>query len=101
MKGAEGEVLAQIDRDWRGFGFEVFVFFNSLACTSSVLFLIENSKIAPCMCVCVCVIQILTDAGQYVIRFGKSDAASKSGPATMVCSTFVSFWLLFTLTMDI
>lgn len=29
-------------------------------------------------------IQILTDAGQYVIRFGKSDAASKSGPATMV-----------------
>uniref|UniRef100_A0A1J3JQM9 Phospholipid scramblase n=1 Tax=Noccaea caerulescens TaxID=107243 RepID=A0A1J3JQM9_NOCCA len=49
VKGADGEVLAQIDRDWRGFGFE-----------------------------------ILTDAGQYVIRFGKSDAASKSGPATMV-----------------
>lgn len=44
-------------------------------------------------CICACVIQILTDAGQYVIRFGKSDAASKSGPATMVCSTFVLFWL--------
>ncbi|CAN8258143.1 unnamed protein product [Cochlearia groenlandica] len=49
VKDADGEVLAQIDRDWRGFGFE-----------------------------------ILTDAGQYVIRFGKSDAASKSGPATMI-----------------
>ncbi|VVA97957.1 unnamed protein product [Arabis nemorensis] len=49
VKDADGEVLAQIDRDWRGFGFEIF-----------------------------------TDAGQYVIRFGKSDAASKSGPATMV-----------------
>ncbi|CAA7024232.1 unnamed protein product [Microthlaspi erraticum] len=49
VKGADGEVLAQIDRDWRGFGFE-----------------------------------ILTDAGQYAIRFGKSDAASKSGPATVI-----------------
>lgn len=36
VKGADGEVLAQIDRDWRGFGFEVFVFFNSLACTPTV-----------------------------------------------------------------
>ncbi|KFK39072.1 hypothetical protein AALP_AA3G197100 [Arabis alpina] len=49
VKDADGEVLAQIDRDWRGFGFEIF-----------------------------------TDAGQYVIRFGKSDAASKTGPAKMV-----------------
>ncbi|KAF8119000.1 hypothetical protein N665_0001s0057 [Sinapis alba] len=49
VKDADGEVLAQIDRDWRGFGFE-----------------------------------ILTDAGQYAIRFGKSDAASKSGPAKMI-----------------
>ncbi|KAJ0241740.1 Phospholipid scramblase [Hirschfeldia incana] len=49
VKDAEGEVLAQIDRDWRGFGFE-----------------------------------ILTDAGQYVIRFGKSDAAAKNGPAKMI-----------------
>ncbi|KAG2298021.1 hypothetical protein Bca4012_009213 [Brassica carinata] len=49
VKDAEGEVLAQIDRDWRGFGFE-----------------------------------ILTDAGQYVIRFGKSDAAFKTGPAKMI-----------------
>ena len=23
LKGSEGEVLAEIDRDWRGFGFEV------------------------------------------------------------------------------
>ncbi|CAN6812501.1 hypothetical protein Bca4012_004911 [Brassica carinata] len=49
VKDADGEVLAQIDRDWRGFGFE-----------------------------------ILTDAGQYVIRFGKSDAAFKNGPAKMI-----------------
>ncbi|CAH8368931.1 unnamed protein product [Eruca vesicaria subsp. sativa] len=49
VKDADGEVLAQVDRDWRGFGFE-----------------------------------ILTDAGQYVIRFGKSDDAFKSGPAKMV-----------------
>ena len=28
--------------------------------------------------------QIFTDAGQYVIRFGSSDPASKTGPATMV-----------------
>ncbi|XP_010467053.1 PREDICTED: altered inheritance rate of mitochondria protein 25-like [Camelina sativa] len=49
VKDADGEVLAQIDRDWRGFGFEIF-----------------------------------TDAGQYVIRFGKADAAAKTGPATMI-----------------
>lgn len=49
VKDADGEVLAQIDRDWRGFGFE-----------------------------------ILTDAGQYAIRFGKSDAAFQSGPAKMI-----------------
>ncbi|KAK4575580.1 hypothetical protein RGQ29_026514 [Quercus rubra] len=28
--------------------------------------------------------QIFTDAGQYVIRFGSSDPASKTGPATMI-----------------
>jgi len=28
--------------------------------------------------------QIFTDAGQYVIRFGSSDPGSKTGPATMV-----------------
>ncbi|CAD5318144.1 unnamed protein product [Arabidopsis thaliana] len=49
VKDADGQVLAQIDRDWRGFGFEIF-----------------------------------TDAGQYVIRFGKADAAAKTGPATLV-----------------
>lgn len=38
--------------------------------------------------------QILTDAGQYAIRFGKSDAAFQSGPAKMVtrCISFI-FWL--------
>lgn len=25
LKGIDGEVLAQIDRDWRGFGFEVLL----------------------------------------------------------------------------
>ncbi|EOA29687.1 hypothetical protein CARUB_v10016141mg [Capsella rubella] len=49
VKDADGEVLAQIDRDWRGFGFEIF-----------------------------------TDAGQYVIRFGKADVAAKTGPATTI-----------------
>ncbi|GAB4858196.1 hypothetical protein Ancab_009593 [Ancistrocladus abbreviatus] len=49
LKDAEDEVLAQIDRDWRGFGFELF-----------------------------------TDAGQYVIRFGKSDPSSKTGPAVAI-----------------
>lgn len=28
VKDADGEVLAQIDRDWRGFGFEVCLLFN-------------------------------------------------------------------------
>lgn len=28
--------------------------------------------------------QIFTDAGQYVIRFGTSDPGSKTDPATMV-----------------
>ena len=28
--------------------------------------------------------QIFTNAGQYVIRFGSSDPGSKTGPATMV-----------------
>ncbi|ESW03532.1 hypothetical protein PHAVU_011G021500 [Phaseolus vulgaris] len=49
LKGINGEVLAQIDRDWRGFGFE-----------------------------------ILTDAGQYVIRFGSSDPSSKIGLANAI-----------------
>lgn len=49
LKDVNGDVLAQIDRDWRGFGFE-----------------------------------ILTDAGQYVIRFGTSDNVLKSGPASLV-----------------
>lgn len=26
LKDVDGKVLAQIDRDWRGFGFEVFSF---------------------------------------------------------------------------
>ena len=30
------------------------------------------------------VLQIFTDAGQYVIRFGSSDPNSKSGPAEAV-----------------
>ncbi|KAL2329231.1 hypothetical protein Fmac_022658 [Flemingia macrophylla] len=49
LKDINGEVLAQIDRDWRGFGFE-----------------------------------ILTDAGQYVIRFGCSDPSSKIGLASAI-----------------
>ncbi|CAK8576959.1 unnamed protein product [Lathyrus sativus] len=49
LKDIDGEVLAQIDRDWRGFGFE-----------------------------------ILTDAGQYVIRFGGSDPSSKIGLANAI-----------------
>ncbi|KAF1896811.1 hypothetical protein Lal_00034512 [Lupinus albus] len=49
MKDINGEVLAQVDRDWRGFGFE-----------------------------------ILTDAGQYVIRFGSSDPSSKIGLASTI-----------------
>ncbi|OIW08803.1 hypothetical protein TanjilG_16384 [Lupinus angustifolius] len=49
MKDINGEVLAQVDRDWRGFGFE-----------------------------------ILTDAGQYVIRFGSSDPSSKIGLASAI-----------------
>ncbi|XP_023512311.1 altered inheritance rate of mitochondria protein 25 [Cucurbita pepo subsp. pepo] len=46
LKDIDGNVLAEVDRDWRGFGFEMF-----------------------------------TDAGQYVIRFGASDLASRTGPA--------------------
>ncbi|KAK7257299.1 hypothetical protein RIF29_31171 [Crotalaria pallida] len=49
MKDINGEVLAQVDRDWRGFGFE-----------------------------------ILTDVGQYVIRFGSSDPSSKIGLASVI-----------------
>ncbi|KAK9732477.1 hypothetical protein RND81_04G002700 [Saponaria officinalis] len=49
LKDANGDTLAQVDRDWRGFGFEIF-----------------------------------TDAGQYVIRFGSSDPALKTGPAKEV-----------------
>lgn len=49
LKGIDGEVLGQIDRDWRGFGFE-----------------------------------ILTDAGQYVIRFGSSDLDSNTSPAGVI-----------------
>ncbi|RDX77552.1 hypothetical protein CR513_42315, partial [Mucuna pruriens] len=55
LKDIDGEVLAQIDRDWRGFGFE-----------------------------------ILTDAGQYVIRFGSSDPSSKIGLATAIQDLEVS-----------
>ncbi|KAG5558997.1 hypothetical protein RHGRI_008811 [Rhododendron griersonianum] len=44
LKDIDGQVLAQIDRDWRGFGFEIF-----------------------------------TDAGQYVIRFGRVDASANNG----------------------
>ncbi|RAL53396.1 hypothetical protein DM860_007068 [Cuscuta australis] len=40
LKDIDGKVLAQIDRDWRGFGFEIF-----------------------------------TDAGQYVIQFGKAGSS--------------------------
>ncbi|CAJ2675555.1 altered inheritance rate of mitochondria protein 25-like [Trifolium pratense] len=55
LKDFDGEVLAQIDRDWRGFGFE-----------------------------------ILTDAGQYVIRFGSSDPGSKIGLANAIQDLGVS-----------
>ncbi|CAH1430151.1 unnamed protein product [Lactuca virosa] len=46
LKGIHGEVLAEIDRDWRGFGYEV-----------------------------------LTDAGQYVIRFESAATSHLSGKA--------------------
>lgn len=46
LKDIDGNVLAEIDRDWRGIGFE-----------------------------------LLTDAGQYVIRFGYADSDTKTGPA--------------------
>ncbi|KAK9120452.1 hypothetical protein Syun_018069 [Stephania yunnanensis] len=49
LRDIEGNVLAEIDRNWRGFGFE-----------------------------------LLTDAGQYVIRFGDADHKSKSGPPEMI-----------------
>nr|AFK40357.1 unknown [Lotus japonicus] len=55
LKDINGEVLGQIDRDWRGFGFE-----------------------------------ILTDAGQYVIRFGSSDPSSKIGLAFAIQDLEVS-----------
>ncbi|XP_026406397.1 altered inheritance rate of mitochondria protein 25-like isoform X1 [Papaver somniferum] len=49
LKDINGKVLAEIDRDWRGLGFELF-----------------------------------TDAGQYVIRFGRGDAVSKIGAAAAI-----------------
>ncbi|CAO2821639.1 unnamed protein product [Amaranthus hypochondriacus] len=49
LKDIDGNVLAQIDRDWRGFGLEIF-----------------------------------TDAGQYIIRFGSSDPTVKTGPVREV-----------------
>ncbi|MCL7037633.1 hypothetical protein MKW94_014657 [Papaver nudicaule] len=49
LKDINGKVLAEIDRDWRGLGFELF-----------------------------------TDAGQYVIRFGRGDAKSKIGAAAAI-----------------
>ncbi|KAK9095621.1 hypothetical protein Scep_027090 [Stephania cephalantha] len=49
LRDIEGNVLAEIDRNWRGFGFE-----------------------------------LLTDAGQYAIRFGDADHKSKSGPPEMI-----------------
>ncbi|KAK5803041.1 altered inheritance rate of mitochondria protein 25 isoform X1 [Gossypium arboreum] len=55
LKDIDGQVLAEIDRDWRGFGFEIF-----------------------------------TDAGQYVIRFGKADPVLKTGPASMIQELDVS-----------
>lgn len=33
---------------------------------------------------CIYTLQIFTDAGQYVIRFGSSDPISKTGPASVV-----------------
>ena len=48
--------------------------------------------------------QIFTDAGQYVIRFGSSDPSSKTGPAKMVeyhirkqqkmCISLSFYWFL-------
>ncbi|XP_068331106.1 phospholipid scramblase family protein C343.06c-like isoform X2 [Pyrus communis] len=49
LKDIDDKVLAEIDREWRGFGFEIF-----------------------------------TDAGQYVIRFGSSDASSITGSARLI-----------------
>ncbi|KAM1142421.1 hypothetical protein ACFX19_042951 [Malus domestica] len=49
LKDIDSKVLAEIDREWRGFGFEIF-----------------------------------TDAGQYVIRFGSSDASSITGSARLI-----------------
>ncbi|MBA0767012.1 hypothetical protein Gotri_015993, partial [Gossypium trilobum] len=55
LKDIDGQVLAEIDRDWRGFAFEIF-----------------------------------TDAGQYVIRFGKAGPVLKTGPASMIQELDVS-----------
>ncbi|KAJ0974677.1 hypothetical protein J5N97_016642 [Dioscorea zingiberensis] len=49
LKDEEGNVLAQIDRDWRSLGLELF-----------------------------------TDAGQYVIRFGNPDPSSKVGMTSVI-----------------
>ncbi|KAF3782601.1 Altered inheritance rate of mitochondria protein 25 [Nymphaea thermarum] len=49
LKDNEGKVLAEIDRDWRGIGLELF-----------------------------------TDAGQYVIRFGHSNDNVKAGPVSQI-----------------
>lgn len=31
LKDIDGQVLAEIDRDWRGFGFEVFSFLSKIS----------------------------------------------------------------------
>ncbi|CAN6461299.1 unnamed protein product [Victoria cruziana] len=49
LKDNEGNVLAEIDRDWRGIGLELF-----------------------------------TDAGQYVIRFGHTNENARAGPVSQI-----------------
>lgn len=46
LKDIDGQVLAQIDRDWRGFGFEV----ASLPLISLWLYLCHGSAMMPLWC---------------------------------------------------
>uniref|UniRef100_A0A9I9DEU8 Phospholipid scramblase n=1 Tax=Cucumis melo TaxID=3656 RepID=A0A9I9DEU8_CUCME len=76
LKDIDGKVLAEVDRDWRGFGFED----NSKEYDPSPL--PPPTKVVPPQPnTIVDREQIFTDAGQYVIRFGASDPVSRTGPA--------------------
>ncbi|MBA0614853.1 hypothetical protein Godav_015092 [Gossypium davidsonii] len=54
--------------------------------------LVDVQKVEVCdlMCQSEQKSQIFTDAGQYVIRFGKADPVLKTGPASMIQELDVS-----------